>query len=79
MFTIRGPLTAAIGAAHLQLTHNLATTGLLIIAANNIGVAPTTAFNATTANLFVSLCLTSGAAEVLTFQQMVAETLNLQQ
>ena len=76
IFTVRGPLTSScLGAAHLQLTHNLSTTGLINVPANNIDVSPTTAFDATTPDLYVSLSVTAGVA--LTFQQVVAEALNL--
>lgn len=75
--TIRGPLSASCIAQGLfRMTHNLSTTGL----ANVPGVAlkvTSAGFNATTANLKVSLSCTTAASTVLTFQQVIVEVINL--
>lgn len=73
----RGPLSASgILCGNLSMTHNLSTTGLANIPCvcmqiNSAGV------NVTTAGLKLSLVLTTGAAEVITIQQVIADTMNL--
>jgi len=75
--TIRGPISAScIARGSFALTHNLATTGLSTRAMELLGVTSGT-FNATTANLVIGLSVTTGTAEVLTFQQVIAEAKNL--
>jgi hypothetical protein len=74
--TVRGPLGATCaGVAHLKLEHDLATTGFLTRAFNIIAATMAT-WNSTTAQQFVSVTFTSGASEVVTFQQMSAQCLN---
>ncbi len=74
---IRGPLTSSCIAQGLfNMTHNLATTGLLNI--GNISLKVTSSgFDATVANLLVGLSGTSGASTVLSFEQCFAEAFNL--
>lgn len=77
LVTIRGPLSAScIAQGHLVMNHNLSATGLATIPCvcinNTSGV-----FNATTAGLKASLSCTTAASTVLTFQQVIAETINL--
>ena len=58
------------------MTHNLAATGLSTLPGVAIN-STSGAFNATTAGLKASLSCTTAASTVLTFQQVIAETLNL--
>lgn len=75
--TIRGPLSASCIAQGLfRMAHSLSATGLATIPCVVLKVT-SGAFNATTANLFASLSCTTAAATVLTFQQVVAEAINL--
>jgi len=73
----RGPVGASgVLVAEFGMTHNLATTGHLVIAAaalNSISAA----FDITVANLIVGLAVTSGASDALTFQLVQAEAWNL--
>jgi hypothetical protein len=74
---IRGPLSAsciAHGASEGQ--HQLATTGLFAVEAELLSVTSGT-FDATTANLIVGLSVTTGASELLTYQQVIAEAYNI--
>lgn len=73
MATCRGP-QGLVG--QFRMGHNLASTGHLVIpqaVVNNIS-AP---FDIAVPNLFVGLCVTSGLADVLTFQMVQAEGYNL--
>jgi len=75
--TIRGPLSASCIARGLfRLTHMLATTGLSTRATEILAVT-SSAFDATVANLIVGLSVTTGAAEVLTFEQVITEAKQL--
>jgi hypothetical protein len=73
--TIRTLGAAATAQAHLVLQHQLAATGL---SSNNpdVNAGTMAAFNSTTAKQFVSLCLTTGASEVITFQSCGVECIN---
>lgn len=74
---IRGPLSAScIAAGSLRMTHNLAATGFANVPVVSLKTV-SAGFDATVANLFVGLSCTTGAATVINFQQIVAETLNL--
>jgi len=74
-FTVRTLGAAATAVAHLVMQHQLAATGL---SANNpdVNVGTMAAFNSTTPKLFVSLCLTTGASEVITMQSCGVECIN---
>lgn len=77
LITIRGPLSGSCIAQGLfTMVHNLSATGLATIPCVVLRVTSGT-FNATTANLFASLSCTTAASTVLTFQQVVAEAINL--
>lgn len=77
LITIRGPLSGAcIAQGVLKMVHNLAATGLSTLPCVIITNTSST-FNATTASLKASLSCTTAASTVLTFQQIVAETINL--
>lgn len=77
MVTIRGPLSASCIARGIwQMRHVNATTGFLTVASEVVAVT-SGVFDATTANLIVGLAVTTGAAEVITIQQMVSEAKNL--
>lgn len=73
----RGPLSnSGILCGNLVMVHNLAATGFalipVVVMQQNSG-----AVDVTTAGLILSLAITTGAAEVLTVQQVVVDTLNL--
>lgn len=77
IITIRGPLSAScIAQGNFSLIHNLAATGFATIPCVVIN-STSGVFNATTASLKASLSCTTAALTVLTFQQVIAETLNL--
>ncbi len=77
MVTIRGPLSASgIAQGQLRMTHNLSATGLSTLPGVAIN-AISAAFDVTASGLIVGLSCTTAAATVLTFQQVVAEALNL--
>lgn len=74
---VRGPLSASgIVTGHFNLTHNLAATGHAIIPCVDVTTV-SAGFDITVANLFVGVCITSGAADAITIQQMIAEVWNL--
>jgi hypothetical protein len=56
--------------------HQLSTTGLFANETEVIQAAGST-FDSTTANLIVGLAITTGASEVITLQQVIAEAFNL--
>jgi hypothetical protein len=73
----RGPLSSSgILCGNLTMIHNLSATGLaaipsVVMQANSGNV------DVTVANLKLSLVLTTGASEVITIQQVIADTMNL--
>ena len=75
--TIRGPLTAScIAVGEFVMTHNLAATGhaqIPVVVVNTVSAG----FDATVASLMVGLCLTSGAADAITIQQVFAQAIGL--
>jgi len=74
---VRGPLSAScIMAGHFQMTHNLQITGHAVIPCVDVTVV-SAGFDATVANLFVSLSCTTGASDAITTQVMIAEPFNL--
>lgn len=74
---IRGPLTAScIAVGEFTMGHNLAATGHAVIpfvAVNTVSGA----FDATVASLKISVCLTSGASDAITIQQVSAIAVNI--
>jgi len=73
----RGPLSASgILQGSLMFTHNLASTGHLVIPAAAIKSTSST-FNVTTAGLIAGLSVTSGSSVAYTFTQVIAEAINL--
>ena len=54
------------------MIHNLAATGHMVIPCCCVGVT-SGAFDMTTADLIVGVCITSGASDAITIQQVVAE------
>jgi hypothetical protein len=76
--TIRA-IGAAAGTAKgsLELKHNGNTVGLASVPVHIISPAVSATFNSTTAGLKVGIAVTTGAAEVLTFQQVFAEAKQL--
>jgi hypothetical protein len=74
---VRGPLSASgIMVGEFVMAHNLAATGHAIIP-NVIVNTVSGTFDVTVANLFVGICITSGAADAITIQQVIAEAVNL--
>lgn len=72
----RGPLSASgVVVGHLNLTHNLSTTGIANIPCVNVTTI-SAAFDVTTPT-FVGLCMTTGTNDAYTIQMMRAETWNL--
>ena len=75
--TVRGPLTAAcIMTGEFIMTHNLAATGhasIPVVVVNTVS----SGFDATVASLMVGLCLTTGASDAITIQQVFAQAVNL--
>lgn len=72
----RGPLSAAgIVVGHMNLTHNLSTTGIANIPCVNVTTV-SGAFNVTTPT-FVGLCMTTATNDAYTIQQVITETWNL--
>lgn len=73
----RGPVGASgVLAGEFRMTHNLATTGHLVIGGVAVN-AISAAFDVTVANLIVGLTVTSGASDALTFQIVQSEAWNL--
>lgn len=78
---IRGPLSSScIMAGVFNLQHNLPTTGHAVAyttAAPGMVQVTSSAFDATVAGLIVSLTCTTGAADAITTQVLIAEAFNL--
>jgi hypothetical protein len=75
--TVRGPLTSAgVVAGEFVLVHNLAATGHAVIPCVCVCTI-SAAFDVTVANLVVGVCITTGAADAITIQQVQAEAINL--
>lgn len=73
---VRGPLSASgVVAGHMNLTHNLASTGIAKVPCVNVTTI-SAAFDVTTPT-FVGLCMTTGTGDVYTIQQVITETWNL--
>jgi hypothetical protein len=76
--TIKGPLSAScIARGVMRMDHKLATTGFFTVTQTQIADVTSSAFDATVANLIVGLAVTTGASEVITFQQVLAEAKQL--
>jgi len=74
---VRGPLSSAgIVVGHFTMTHNLAATGHATIPCVNVTTI-SAGFDITVANLIFGICLTSGAADAITLQMMLAEAWNV--
>jgi hypothetical protein len=61
---------------NFTLIHNLASTGHATIPAVCVTTI-SSGFDVTVANLFVGLCLTTGASDSITIEQVTAEAVNL--
>lgn len=73
----RGPLSGAgVLSGIMSMTHNLENTGHMVVPCMTQNII-SGAFDVTVANLVVGLCLTSGASDAITIQQVAAEALNL--
>lgn len=74
---VRGPLSASgIIVGEFIMTHNLASTGHAVIPVVVVNTVSST-FDVTTAGLKVGLCLTTGASDAVTIQQITAQSINL--
>lgn len=74
---VRGPLSASgVMAGTFKMTHNLAATGHALIPCVHVTTI-SAGFDVTVANLKVGLCITTGAADAITIQQVVTEAWNL--
>lgn len=69
VFRTVGSGISAVLTGHYNLTHNLATTGMANVPANNV-FATSAGFNSTTANAFLGLTLNPGANATWTINQM---------
>lgn len=75
--TCRGPLSASgIFVGEFRMIHNLASTGHAVIPCVVVNTV-SSAFDVTTANLIVGLCITTGTSDAITIQMVQAEALNL--
>lgn len=76
----RGPLSASgIFTGTFVMVHTGGATGLTghLTNVSQVNQQVSAAFDVTTANLILGICLTSGAADAITIQQMVAYAVNL--
>lgn len=74
---VRGPLSASgVMVGEFVMYHNLASTGHATIPTVCVNTVSGT-FDVTTANLIVGVCLTSGASDDITVQQVSAQAFNL--
>ena len=73
-FCVHSLGTSAAGVAHLVMTHGLQTTGWMAVQMQEIDATMAT-WNSTTAQQFIMLTMTSGAAIVPTVTQCYAEVL----
>lgn len=73
----RGPLSASgIFSGAFQLTHSGGAFGHAVTPNLN-GTVVSGAFDVTVANLIVGVCITTGASDAITIQQVIAESGNL--
>jgi hypothetical protein len=74
--TVRGPLSASgIVVGEFSMIHNLAATGHATIPCVVVNIV-SSAFDVTTPT-FVGVCITSGASDAITIQQVITEVFNL--
>jgi hypothetical protein len=74
--TVRSIGATGVMVGEFVMVHNLAATGhavIPVVVANAVSAG----FDVTVSNLIVGLCLTTGAADVITIQMMQAEAFNL--
>lgn len=68
----RGPLSASgVFVGEFAMIHNLASTGHMVIPACCVNTV-SSSFDVTTANLILGVCVTTGASDVITVQQVHA-------
>lgn len=73
----RGPLSASgIMVGEFVMYHNLASTGHMIIPVACVNTVSST-FDVTTTNLIIGLCITTGASDAVTVQQVTAQAFNI--
>jgi hypothetical protein len=74
---IRGPISASgVAVGTFGLTHNLTSTGHATVPAVTL-VTVSNAFNMASTHLFAGLCVTPGASDALTIQQVFVEVWSL--
>lgn len=73
---IRSIGAAGVMVGEFWMIHNLAATGHMVIPCACINVV-SAGFDMTVANLFIGLCITTGAADAITIQQVITEVFNL--
>jgi hypothetical protein len=69
---VRTATATGVMVGEFSLTHNLENTGHMVIPCCCINTV-SAAFDMTTADLIVGVCITSGAADAITIQQVIAE------
>jgi len=75
--TVRGPLSSSgVLVGQFIMVHNLASTGHAVIPCVVVNTV-SSAFDITVANLFVGVCITTGASDAITIQMCQAEAINL--
>lgn len=74
---VRGPITATgVVSGHFKLSHNLNATGHATI--SNVNVHTISAgFDLTVASTIVGICITTGASDAITIEQVITESANL--
>lgn len=74
---VKGPISATgVIAAEFVMYHNLASTGHMIIPVSCSHV-DSSAFDLTTANLIIGICITTGSSDAITINQVSAQAFNL--
>lgn len=73
---IRSIGASGVAVGQFNMTHNLASTGHMLLPCCNITTI-SAGFDMTVANLIVGVCITTGLADVVTIQMVKAEALNL--
>lgn len=77
LMTVRGPISdSGVIAAEFSMIHNLASTGHMVIPACCIN-SISTPFDVTVPNAYFGICLTTGAADVITTNIVQAEMIGI--
>lgn len=74
---VRGPITSTgVVSGHFKLSHNLNATGHATISNVNVHTI-SAAFDLTVASTIVGICITTGASDAITIEQVITDTRNL--